>query len=99
MSCLNESPANDYFRKMVLFVVGQGPNSLRAQHNLAQVCKDRLEGRYDLSVVDVLEDFEAALSHGVLVTPALVVLEPQPRVIVLGDLSDHEKLLKALRLN
>mgnify|MGYP006295437975 CR=1 FL=1 len=84
---------------MVLFIVGEGPNSLRARHNLAQICEDRLKGGYDLSVVDVLEDFESALSYGILVTPALVVEEPRPRVTVLGDLSDTEKLLKALRLH
>lgn len=99
MSCPPEQTMPDEYRKMVLFVVGEAPNSLRARHNLFRICEDRLKDRYELEVVDVLEDFEPALSYGILVTPALVVLEPTPRVTVLGDLSDTEKLLRALRLN
>lgn len=88
----------DRMMKMILFIAGSGPNSVRARDNLQQVCETRLKGRYTLDVVDVLEDTHLALQHGILVTPALLVVEPDPPVTVLGDLADTGKLLKALRL-
>jgi len=84
--------------RMILFIAGNGPNSVRARYNLQQVCETHLNGRYRLDVVDVLEETQLALQHGILVTPALRVTAPDPPVTVLGDLADTPKLLKALRL-
>ncbi len=98
LSVAKESNTYDH-RKMILFVAGEGLNSVRARENLLRVCEDRLKGRYDLEVVDVLKDYKAALAHNILVTPALLVTEPPPKVTVLGDLSDTSKLLKALQLD
>ena len=81
-----------------LFVAGNEPNSRQARENLARLCEGRLKGRYELEIFDVLEDFRAALKDGVLVTPALIVLAPLPRVTILGNLSDTQKVLDALRL-
>jgi len=48
--------------------------------------------------VDVLEDFQTALDNNVLVTPCLILVSPLPRVAILGNLGDTEKVLSALRL-
>ncbi len=98
MSGSPDVPDTDEVRKLILFVAGKGVNSTRAMSNLEQVCEDRLEDCYELEVVDVLKDFSLALEYGIMVTPALVVKEPAPRVTVLGDLSDTDRLMKALRL-
>ncbi|MBC8264446.1 MAG: circadian clock protein KaiB [Anaerolineales bacterium] len=81
-----------------LFVAGDERHSRQARENLARLCEGRLKGRYELEIVDVLEDFRAALKDGVLVTPALIVVAPPPRVTILGNLSDTQKVLDALRL-
>ncbi len=46
----------------------------------------------------MLEDFQRALEHEVLVTPSLLQLEPGPPVTVLGCLSDAERVAAALSL-
>ena len=43
--------------------------------------------------------FEAAVRDNILVTPALILVAPLPRVMVLGNLSDLPKVLAALRLS
>jgi hypothetical protein len=49
--------------------------------------------------VDVVQDFQAAVRDNILVTPALILVAPLPRVVVLGNLSDLPKVLAALRVS
>jgi circadian clock protein KaiB len=81
-----------------LFMAGNGPNSSQALANLRQLCREHLKGRCTIETVDVVKDFEAAVRENILVTPALILVSPGPRVIVLGNLSDRQKVLLALRL-
>lgn len=82
-----------------LFVVGIGPNSKQAMSNLHSLCREHLKGRYTIETVDVVKDFVAAARDNILITPALVLVRPLPRVVVLGNLSDRQKVLFALRLS
>ena len=84
--------------RLRLFVAGDETNSRQARENLVRLCEEHLERRYELEIIDVLEDFRPALQDGVLVTPTLLLVAPPPRVMVLGNLSDTEKALRALRL-
>ena len=81
-----------------LFVVGDGPNSKLAASNVRSLCREHLDGRCTIETIDVEKNFEAALKHNILITPALVLVAPLPRVTVLGNLSDRQKVLLALRL-
>ena len=82
-----------------LFIAGNGQNSKQALANLRSLCQEHLEGRYTIETVDVVEDFQAAVRDNILVTPALILVAPLPKVIVLGNLSDQQKVLLALRLS
>jgi len=82
-----------------LFIAGNGQNSQKALANLRRLCQEHLEGRYTIETVDVVEDFQAAVSDNILVTPALILVAPLPRVTVLGNLSDQQKVLLALRVS
>lgn len=84
--------------RMLLFIAAGEPNSRRAQENLNRLCTGELDGNYELTVVDVLQDFRAATRHSVMVTPTLIVTEPKPGVTILGDLQDTPRLRAALRL-
>lgn len=55
-------------------------------------------GRYDLSIVDVLEDPETAEEERILVTPTLVKEGPLPVQRIIGDLSDLDAVLMGLDL-
>ena len=81
-----------------LYVADETPNSARAVANLQAICQEHLQGRYRLEVVDILQDPLRALSEGVLVTPTLVRLSPQPVRTIVGDLSDRAAVLQALGL-
>jgi circadian clock protein KaiB len=82
-----------------LFVAGNGPNSKQAQVNLHRLCQEHLNGRCTIETVDVTKDFAAAVRDNILVTPALILVAPRPRVMILGNLSDPRKVLVALRLS
>jgi circadian clock protein KaiB len=82
-----------------LFVAGNGPNSRQALVNLRRLCREHLNGRCTIETVDVVKDFEAAVKNNILVTPALILVAPRPRVVILGNLSDSRKVLAALRLS
>jgi circadian clock protein KaiB len=82
-----------------LFVAGNGPNSKQALANLHRLCREHLNGRCTIETVDVVKNYEAAVRDNILVTPALVLVAPGPRVVVLGNLSDPRKVLVAIRLS
>ena len=82
--------------RMTLFVADSERNSLRAKENLIRFCEQHLGNDYELEVIDVLEDFQAAVDRDVMVTPTLIVTDPPPGVTVLGDLRDTERLRAAL---
>lgn len=81
-----------------LYVTGTEANSLIARRNLKDICERFLEGRCDVTEVDVLADFESALKDGIFMSPALVLVSPEPRVVIVGNLGDTAKVLSALRL-
>jgi circadian clock protein KaiB len=81
-----------------LFVADDRPNSRRAKENLTRLCESHLKGRYELEIVDVFEDYQAALDNNVLITPTLLLVIPAPPARIVGDLSDVGKVLSALRL-
>jgi circadian clock protein KaiB len=84
--------------RLRLFVVGDGPNSKLAASNLRSLCREHLNGRCTIETIDVEKDFEAALRNNILITPALVLVTPLPKVVILGNLCDRPKVLLALRL-
>jgi circadian clock protein KaiB len=93
-----EAP-NDGRYVLRLFVAGDRPQSLQAKKSIEQICESYMPGRYELTVFDVCKDFTTAQNHGVLLTPTLLLLSPLPRVTIIGNLSDTEKVLFALRLS
>jgi circadian clock protein KaiB len=81
-----------------LYITGQTLNSVRALENLKDILKNRLDGLYELKVVDVLKHPQLAEQDKVLATPLLVRLLPKPVRKVIGDFSDREKVLLGLDL-
>ena len=71
---------------------------MQAIANLEAICAEYLKGGHKLEVVDVLEDPSRAMAEGVLVTPSLSKLSPQPVAQVIGNLSDKRRVLLALGL-
>lgn len=81
---------------LTLFVTGKTPRSESAIENLREICDDDPDRVYDLRIVDVLEDPEAAEENKILATPTVVKELPLPIRRIVGDLSDREKVLVGL---
>ena len=79
-----------------LYVTGQTPRARAAIENLERLCRDELEGQYELQIIDVLEHPEQAETDRILATPTLIKQLPPPLRRVIGDLSDKEKVLLGL---
>lgn len=85
--------------KLTLFVTGQTPRSERSIRNLQRICAEELQGEYEMTVVDVVEQPQLAEDQKILATPTLVKELPPPLRRVIGDLSDTEKVLLGLDIS
>jgi circadian clock protein KaiB len=81
---------------LTLFVSGASDSSARAIRHVREICDGPLRGRHELTVVDLNQEPTLAASHHILATPTLVKDNPLPHRIVVGDMSDHESILRAL---
>jgi circadian clock protein KaiB len=79
-----------------LYVTGRSPRAERAIANLRRLCKEELEGCYQLEIIDVLEHPQLAENDRILATPTLIKQLPPPLRRVIGDLSNHDKVLLGL---
>ena len=81
-----------------LFVSGASELSANAIANVREICDAYLAGRHTLKIVDLHQEPELAKQHHVLATPTLVLDLPLPLRMLVGDLSDHRRVLLALDL-
>jgi circadian clock protein KaiB len=81
-----------------LYVIGRSPKCLHAVENLRRACEQHLAGRYQIEVVDLLENPRLAADDQILAVPTLVRKLPQPVAKIVGDLSDTDRLLIFLQL-
>jgi len=81
-----------------LYVAGKTPNSIAAITNLKKICNEHLAGRYQLQVVDLLENPQLARGDQILAIPTLVRKLPLPVRKIIGDLSNTERVLVGLDL-
>jgi circadian clock protein KaiB len=81
-----------------LYVAGQSPRSLRAFANLKNLCEEHLAGRYEIELIDLVEDPARARSDDILAIPTLVRRLPGPLRKIIGDLSNTEGVMLGLEL-
>jgi circadian clock protein KaiB len=81
---------------LTLFVSGASGSSAQAITNVREICDAHLSGRYHLEIVDLNQEPVLAERHRVLATPTLVKDHPLPMRMLVGDMSDHPRVLVAL---
>lgn len=82
-----------------LFVSGPTRPSQLARETLEHWQREGLAGlRVEVTTVDVDQHPEIAEQERILATPTLVKQAPLPRRHLVGDLSDRERVLRALGL-
>ncbi len=79
-----------------LYVAGQTTKSVAAMANLKRVCEQHLSGRYQIEVIDLLQNPKLAAGDQILAIPTLVRRLPAPLKRIIGDLSNTEKVLVGL---
>ena len=70
-----------------LYVTGSTPASVRCITNLKLLCEGRLNGRFELEVIDVLQRPALAKGEQIMDTSTLVRLLPVPMQRVIGGLA------------
>ena len=81
-----------------LYVTGLTSRSRRAIETVRGVCERRLQGRYELEIVDVYQQPGRICEDQVFATPTLVKAEPAPLRRIIGDMTDQPRLLYGLGL-
>ena len=81
-----------------LYVAGQTPKSVLAFTNLKQICEEHLQGRYEIEIIDLLQNPQLASGDQILAVPTLVRRLPEPIKKIIGDLSNTERVLVGLDL-
>ena len=82
--------------KLTLYIAGTNRYSLQACANLRSLI-DALEPGLETEVIDVVQQPELALSQGIFAIPALISVVRGSRMLFIGDLSERERVLSALR--
>ncbi len=81
-----------------LFVSGATPRSAQAIGNIKAICERELAGRYELEVIDIYQQPELARHYQIIAVPALIKTLPAPIRLLIGDLSETERVLVGLDL-
>lgn len=81
-----------------LYVTDQTAKSMAALANLKRICEDHLKGRYHITVIDLLKQPQLARGDQILAVPTVVRRLPSPMRMIVGTLSDTERVLVGLDL-
>ena len=98
MTPVADAPETPVHYGLRMYVAGSTSRSLLAIKNIEKICERYLPGRYDLEVIDIYLNPEAAALAQIIAAPTLVKVWPQPSRRAIGDLSDEQKVLSALNL-
>jgi len=91
-------PEQEEMWELRLYVAGKSPKSLLAIANLQRICKENLDGRYRIEVIDLVEQPHIARKDQIIAVPTLIKKLPLPFKQIIGDLSNLEKVLHGLEL-
>jgi circadian clock protein KaiB len=81
-----------------LYIAGQTPKSVLALKNITKYCREYLEGKYTIEIVDLLVNPRLAEGDQIFAIPTLVRKFPEPLRKIIGDLSNEEKVLVGLNI-
>jgi len=81
-----------------LYIAGQTPKSILALKNITKYCKEHLEGKYTIEIVELLVNPRLAEGDQIFAIPTLVRKFPVPLRKIIGDLSNEEKVLVGLNI-
>ena len=88
------------FEKYVfrLYVAGNSPKSVRAIQKLTKICEERLQGRYELEVIDIYQQPELLEKEQIFAVPTLIKKLPLPLQKLIGDMTNTEQIILCLQI-
>ncbi len=92
----NDSTLKAYDIK--LFVSSKTPESVLAGNQLKKFFDQHIKNPLSLEMIDIALNPEKALEYSVVAVPMLILVEPKPKVTIIGSMRDTQKLFTALRL-
>lgn len=94
LAVATEEPAGEGERWCLrLYVAGRSPKCIAAFENLKRFCDEHMAGRYEIEVIDLVENPRLAKDDQIIAIPTLVRKLPEPLRKVIGDLSNTERML------
>jgi circadian clock protein KaiB len=81
-----------------LYVTGLTPRSTRAIKLVRDVCEQHLTGHYELEIIDVYQTPARLMQDQIVAIPTLVKSAPEPVRLMVGDMSNRQRLLQGLGL-
>jgi circadian clock protein KaiB len=81
-----------------LYVVNMSSKSIQAIRNIKRICDENLEDRYQLDVVDILQQPALARESQIIATPTLIKESPLPLRRLVGNMSNTRQVLFGLGL-
>jgi circadian clock protein KaiB len=92
----DKNPVGQERLVLQLYVSGMSQKSMQAIKNIRQLCDNYLKGFHDLEIIDIYKHPELAAEQQIVFSPSLIKKLPVPRKILIGDLSNFDKVMKAL---
>jgi len=83
---------------MRLYISQRSETSARTIHNLKLLFEERLEGRYELEIIDIHQEPERLEQDHIFAVPTLIKILPLPIQRLIGDMTDRDKLVAVLDL-
>ncbi len=84
--------------RLRLYVAGNNLNSFHAIENTEKLCREFLQGRAELEIVDLYQQPALASRDRIVAAPCLVKLYPEPPRTFIGDLSDWKSVFRGLSI-
>ena len=82
-----------------LYVTGMTARAIRAVENVRAMCDEHLEGRYELTVIDVYQQPVLAKDEQIIAAPTLIKKLPLPQCRFIGDMSRRDRMLLRLGIS
>ena len=97
---MEETPRNRFVieGKLVLqlYVSGMSSKSMEAIENIKRLCDEHLNGAFQLEIIDLYKNPEAASEQQIIFSPSLIKQLPLPKKTLIGTFADTEKVIKGL---
>ncbi|WP_018478863.1 circadian clock KaiB family protein [Pontibacter roseus] len=82
-----------------LYINGHSLTSIEAVDTIVKICRENLNGNYQLEIIDIQKDPDKAEEAGIIAIPTLIRMKPVPVSRIIGALNVRSRVLAALGIS